>query len=163
MKPVDPSGSERAFRRILVAVDGSKSSMRAAKMAARLANRNSAQLIVVCVVGRPSYAFTSVSTTGVAAFPALGLSGYYKYAVKEAETWLNEAVSLAKQMGVTASKSVVRGSISVIAAITDYAEKRDCDLIVVGTKGKGGFKRLLLGSVSGGVVNHASCSVLVVR
>jgi nucleotide-binding universal stress UspA family protein len=60
------------------------------------------------------------------------------------------------------SARVLRGS-SVVKAITDYGASRQVDLIVVGRKGLGGFKKLLLGSVSDGVVNHAASTVLVVR
>ena len=52
---------------------------------------------------------------------------------------------------------------SVVQAITDYAASEKIDLIVMGTRGMGGFKKMLLGSVSSGVVTHAQCAVLVVR
>lgn len=44
-----------------------------------------------------------------------------------------------------------------------YAEKENVDLIVVGTRGRSGFKRLLLGSIASGVVTYAHCPVLVVK
>ena len=47
--------------------------------------------------------------------------------------------------------------------ILNYAKEKGVDLIVMGTRGLGGFKKLLLGSVSNGVVSHAPCSVLIVR
>jgi len=43
------------------------------------------------------------------------------------------------------------------------AEKEKVDLIVVGTRGRSGFKKLLLGSVASGVVNYAHCPVLIVK
>ncbi len=52
---------------------------------------------------------------------------------------------------------------SAYVAIVEYAEKEDVDLIVLGTKGKTGLKRILLGSVALGVVTHATCPVLVVK
>jgi nucleotide-binding universal stress UspA family protein len=47
--------------------------------------------------------------------------------------------------------------------IVDTAEKWNADLIVMGSHGRGFWKRMLLGSVSGAVVHHAPCSVLVIR
>jgi nucleotide-binding universal stress UspA family protein len=52
---------------------------------------------------------------------------------------------------------------SVIGSIIDYVTSRDVDLIVIGTKGRPGLKRLLMGSVANGVVQHAHCPVLLVR
>jgi nucleotide-binding universal stress UspA family protein len=52
---------------------------------------------------------------------------------------------------------------SVIESIIDYATSKDIDLIVIGTRGRTGLKRFLTGSVANGVVQHAHCSVLLVR
>ena len=47
--------------------------------------------------------------------------------------------------------------------LTVFADKEKMDLIVLGTRGRTGFKKLLLGSVAEGVVNHSSCPIMVVR
>jgi nucleotide-binding universal stress UspA family protein len=52
---------------------------------------------------------------------------------------------------------------SIIGSIIDYATDKDIDLIVIGTRGRTGLKRFLTGSVANGVVQHAHCSVLLVR
>jgi len=52
---------------------------------------------------------------------------------------------------------------SIVQAITDYASQEKVDLIVVGTKGLSGFKKLLIGSVSSGLFSHANQPVLVTR
>jgi nucleotide-binding universal stress UspA family protein len=52
---------------------------------------------------------------------------------------------------------------SVVESITDYATTKNIDLIVIGTRGRTGLKRFLMGSVANGVVLHAHCSVLLVR
>ena len=49
------------------------------------------------------------------------------------------------------------------SAIVDYAERENVDLIVVGTRGRTGFKKMLLGSVASDVVTYAHCLVLVVK
>jgi len=70
---------------------------------------------------------------------------------------------MAEKKGVKA-KPHTSGTVgSVVQAITDYAASEKIDLIVMGTRGMGGFKKMLLGSVSSGVVTHAQCAVLVVR
>jgi nucleotide-binding universal stress UspA family protein len=155
------------FKRILVAVDGSESSIRAARVAARLAKRNEADLLVVSVIQRPAHPFMPTqSPTESMISPTInvrGLQDYYKYASKDAQEWIDKVVSIATPLGVKVRESVLKGATSVVRSLTDYASSQAVDLIVVGRKGSGGFKRLLLGSVSNGVVNHASCSVLVVR
>lgn len=49
------------------------------------------------------------------------------------------------------------------ATIVDYAERESVKLIVIGTRGRTGFKRLLLGSVALGVVTYSHCPVMVVK
>jgi len=64
---------------------------------------------------------------------------------------------------VKVNTEVVASPTSVVPAIVDYAEKNNVDLIVVGTRGRSGLKKLLLGSVASGVVTYASCPVMVVK
>jgi nucleotide-binding universal stress UspA family protein len=144
---------------MLVAIDGSDSSFRAAKYAVRLAKRYETELIVVSVVQKPARPIIGTPRERPIA-PALDL--YYQYATNRAEYWISRVVTLARSVGVDVNTRVLRGS-SVVKAITDYAASQQVDLIVVGRKGTGGFKRLLLGSVSNGVVNHAASTVLVAR
>ena len=59
--------------------------------------------------------------------------------------------------------SELRESTSVTEAILDVAKKKNCDLIVLGNKGKGSIEAFLLGSVTRRVTRHAPCSVLAVR
>ena len=52
---------------------------------------------------------------------------------------------------------------SIIQSIVEYASGKDIDLIVVGTKGRSGLKKFLMGSVANGIIERAHCPVLVVR
>ncbi len=52
---------------------------------------------------------------------------------------------------------------SIVSEIIEFAERENIDLIIMGTRGRTGFKKLLLGSVASGVVNFAHCTVLVIR
>jgi nucleotide-binding universal stress UspA family protein len=150
--------SEKVFRRILVAIDGSDVSFRAGKYAVRLAKRNEAELIVVSVIQTR----TSPLIRAPIERPDPQLQRYYKYASKNAEQWLNKEATLARSQEVDVTVRVLKGT-SVVKAITDCAAHEEVDLIVVGRRGIGGFKRLRIGSVSNGVLNHAANTVLVVK
>jgi|SRR5579875_425622 len=148
------------FKRILAAVDGSENSLRACLVAANLAKKNEAELIVLNVIPAPS--FLIKSPIGVVT-PPISPDQYYAFVKEEAEIIIDRAASIAKKQGVRARKEILRGSTSTVQSITEFASNENIDLIVIGTRGLGGFSRMLLGSVSGGVVQHAICSVLVVR
>jgi nucleotide-binding universal stress UspA family protein len=64
---------------------------------------------------------------------------------------------------VNVKTELPEGVSSVVETIINNADKEGADLIVVGTRGLDGFKKLLIGSVSSGVISHASCPVLIVR
>ncbi|HZF21360.1 MAG TPA: universal stress protein [Dongiaceae bacterium] len=87
----------------------------------------------------------------------------YEEAKKKAMKYVEEAATRAKNRGVDAKGEVLENAPSIVQAITGYASQEKVDLIVVGTKGLSGFKKLLIGSVSSGVVSHANQPVLVTR
>ncbi|AIC16855.1 universal stress protein [Nitrososphaera viennensis] len=58
---------------------------------------------------------------------------------------------------------VIHAPLSLVGEIVNYAEVNNASLIVIGSKGRTGFKKLLMGSVSSGVVTYAPCPVLVVK
>jgi nucleotide-binding universal stress UspA family protein len=58
---------------------------------------------------------------------------------------------------------VITTPLSIVSAILRYAQKDDADLIIIGTRGITGFRKLLVGSVASGVVTYAHCPVLVIR
>lgn len=149
------------FQRILVAVDGSEGSTRASEVAVDLAEKYNAQLFVLNVFrGYPEYvtAFPSIPAPSGKAF-----EDYEAYARKASVEVVGRAVSIAEKKGVKAKPKTSETIGSVVQTITDYAVMEKIDLIVMGTRGMGGFKKMLLGSVSSGVVTHAHCTVLVVR
>ena len=147
-----------SFKGILVAVDGSENAMRAAEMAMDLAKRNDANLYVLSVIPTPVYAATGVQ----------GGSGpvseeFFDRAKKDAEAFVGGIVSRAEAQGIKVRGEITENVPSVVEAITEYAQEWRVELIVVGTRGLSGFKKLLLGSVSGALVSHSPCSVLVIR
>jgi len=66
-----------------------------------------------------------------------------------------------KNVGV--KTDIIVSVTSVIKEIADYAKKNNIDVIVVGSRGMSGFKKMLLGSVASGVVTFAHCPVIVVK
>ena len=156
------SPEERHFRRILVTVDGSENSKRAARIAVELAEKFGAKLVVLHVVPKLTYDFTPRSLTR-AAVPPTGYGQLYAEALKEAEKYVDDILSEAHAKGIVAKGDVLEDRPSIVETIVDYSKSEEADLIVTGTRGQGGFKKLLIGSVSSGVVAHAECPVLIVR
>lgn len=142
---------------ILAPVDGSESAEKSAKVAFELAKSYGAKVTVISVVAAPGFSFT-----GPAGAPA-DLTEYYRLGTAEARRAVGSALSLAREAGVEAKGEVLEPVSSTVEAIIEYAENEKADLIVMGTRGLGGFRKLLLGSVSSGVLSHAHCSVLIVR
>ena len=150
------------IQRLLVAVDGSDNARRATNAAVDLAVKYEAELIVLHVMPRLTYEFIPVSLSAPA-IPPTGFGRLYEEAKKAAMKYVEEAATRAQNRGVDAKGEVLENAPSIVQAITDYASQEKVDLIVVGTKGLSGFKKLLIGSVSSGVVSHANQPVLLTR
>jgi nucleotide-binding universal stress UspA family protein len=138
------------YKRILVPLDGSQTSAAALKEALRLAKEQGAKICLTHVYERISH----VVTEGVIDLtPALRRQG---------EQLLAEAASRARKAGVKATAALVDGgSRRVPAAIVEQAGKEGADLIVMGTHGRRGFERFILGSVAEGVARRATVPVLL--
>jgi len=145
--------NEIKIRRILVPIDGSKYSFNAAKYAIKLAKDESAELFCTHVIG--SLPYTDYS-------PAI--DQYLKDYEEKAQSWFRIVRDMARNEGIAELKTETFPYVtSVTGAIIDYAANKDIDLIVIGTRGRTGLKRFLLGSVANAVVQHAHCPVLLVR
>jgi nucleotide-binding universal stress UspA family protein len=135
--------------------------MKAADYAIELASKQGSQMMALnVVVSQLGYAYSS------GAFGLVTPSAINELLTKskqEAQTWFDEVERKASARGVKLKTETVASPTSVVPAIVDYAEKNNADLIVVGTRGRSGFTKLLLGSVASGVVTYASCPVLVVK
>lgn len=142
---------------ILALVDGSEHSMRAMQSAVNLGKLYGSSLIALSVVTAPT--FLPVGTAGSP--PDLG--AYYEQTTNEAKRAVENARALARTSGVSCRGEVLEGAKGTVETIVEFATKENVDLIVMGTRGLGGLKKLVLGSVSSGVVSHAPCSVLIVR
>lgn len=146
--------------KILVSTDGSENADRAVQAATTLAKQNSAELLIVHVVSEAvpaQYAPIGINT------PVADYTNYFKTIEEQGRSLVNRVVEDAKKSGINVRGEVLRTISSTVEAIVETSEKEHVDLIVVGTRGLGGFRKLLLGSVSSGILSHAHCSVLVVR
>lgn len=144
------------FSVILVAIDGSDVSMRAADFAVSEAKRTGAKL----------YAVTSLDVPyGGLYMTEMGEYSKYveKKAREDAEKWFGQVRQKAGEEKVAVQTEIVAPIPGVVGSIVNYADRIKADLLVVGSTGKTGFKRMLLGSVASGVVTYSPCPVMVVK
>ena len=145
---------------ILVAIDGSESSMKAVDYAIELAKKqDNSRLTVLNILDMDTV--KQISSSIITA-PTYGLEEYelHKKAVLE---WLDAIKRKCENEAIQTEIKVIGGPSPVPDSIIIYAENENVDLIVVGTRGRSGFKKLLLGSVASKVVTYAHCPVLVVK
>jgi nucleotide-binding universal stress UspA family protein len=141
--------------RILLATDGSEGARLAADTAANLAASTGSELHVVCVVpGLPLYELPD--------YPA-SFEEVVEAQRQMVQTVLDEEVERLEDSGATVAAARLETDERPDRAIVRLGEELSADLIVVGSRGLGGVRRALMGSVSDSVVHHAHCPVLVVR
>lgn len=143
------------FKHILVPVDGSSNAGQAIGKAIAIAEAFKSAVTVIYVID--PYAFSGVGTDF-----SYGQAEYLSAATAEA----NEAIKAAKQAfqdhGISVSASVVEGH-AIYRGILETAESVGADLLVMGSHGRRGLEKLVLGSVTAQVLSHAHLPVLVVR
>jgi len=145
------------IKNILVPIDGSNYSLNAAEYAIRIAKNEKAQLFCIHIVTpRIPYGYAT---------PASTENRNHDEAIKrKVESWFDDVRNMAKDEDIHDIKTEIFIDVkSIIQSIVDYASRKDIDLIVIGTKGRSGLKKFLMGSVANGIVEHAHCPVLVVR
>lgn len=143
-------------KRIIVALDGSDFSFRAADYAINLAKLTGGEILCVHAVGDLSY--IEYMGPGI-----LTVTRYIDEAKKQTEEWFSKIKTKAAKQGVKSTSETIFNLSSIAESIISYAAEQKADLIVIGTRGRSGLKRLVLGSVASAVVAHADCPVLVVR
>ena len=143
------------FTHILVPVDGSPTAAVAVNKAAALAKVFNSRVTAVYVID--PYPFT-----GVGADFAYGQAQYLTAATTEAHTALDAVKTLMEQAGVAVEIVVGEGH-SVHNGIMEAAKATGADLIVMGSHGRKGLEKLVLGSVTQRVLADSLIPVLVVR
>ena len=150
------------FTKILVPIDGSKNSMKAVEYGIDIAQIYGCDLIVLHVLfSQSGFAFHTETVTGT--ITTSSLDDLNKEARQDAERLFNEVKKISERTKIKVKTEVVVTVISVVEAILSYAEKEDIDLIVVGSKGRSGWKKLILGSIASGISTYAHCPVLIVK
>jgi nucleotide-binding universal stress UspA family protein len=148
-------------KHVLVPIDGSENAESALEVGIELVKKFGSELLIIIVTPRDRMAVGLASE-----YPANSslVEEYYEEMDQRSERILSRAVDLAKKQGLTnVSSEAIPEFDSVTKQILERATSKKIDLIVMGTRGLGGFRKLLLGSVSSAVVAHARCNVLVVR
>ena len=150
------------FSKILVGIDGSEFSRNAVNYALDLAMKYDSELFLLSIVPSKVHHGDSSGVFGMVS------PSYFDEYKKEAEKWFEEIINhINKETTIdttTKVKSeVITTPFSTPASILNYAEERDVDLIVIGTRGRSGLKKMLLGNVASDVVTYSYCPVLVVK
>ena len=148
------------FRNILVPTDGSPPSRRAIERAARFAREQKARVTGLWVgpIWQPNlYAYSGDLPTGF-----ISPDQFAAEVKKTAARHLGVVKRAASRAGVRCSCSYVRGNFPY-QEIINAARRNGCDLIVMGSHGRRGISRLLLGSQTNLVLAHSPIPVLVCR
>ena len=143
------------FKHILVPVDGSATSQLAVDKAIGLAKAFDSKVTAIFVVD--PYPFTGVGTDF-----AYGQAEYLSAATAEAHAAINAAKVLFEAAGVTVDTSVVEAH-AAWRGVVEAASSLEADLVVMGSHGRSGLEKLVLGSVTQAVLSHTHLPVLVVR
>ncbi|TLX90114.1 MAG: universal stress protein [Thaumarchaeota archaeon] len=149
------------IRRILVAVDGSKPSIDASAHAIDMAKRLDAELTAIYVVS-PDIRYNYLEDTITPRLPG-ALKDIMMITMQRGGKHVGKVKQKAMEKNVSVKTDVIIGISSIVKEIVEYAEKNKMEMIVIGSRGISGIKKMLLGSVASGVVTYAHCPVLVVK
>src|SRR5690606_22379243 len=147
------------FKKILIPTDGSALSAQAANKGVCFAKQVGAEIVPLHVT-QPFAA--TVGFDGMAAAYAITDEDYEKTAAEQANKYSKAVLDRAETAGVPATSRSV-SNFNVADGIVTAAEEEGCDLIFIGSHGRTGLSRLLLGSVTIKVLNMARHTVLVYR
>jgi nucleotide-binding universal stress UspA family protein len=141
------------IKHIMVPYDKSEPANRAFEFAIDLAKKyNSSISIVACVIPQvpmdPNFGTAYADTL--------------KLMRQDAASTISKLESRLKELKISAKAEVLMG-VSITDELLSYAESHKVDLIVMGSRGLGGFKKMLLGSVASGVSQHSKSPVLIIK
>lgn len=144
------------YQRILIPIDGSDTSERALQEALKLAG-GAAQFKLV-------YVLEEIYPLDATSYEYIDYTALQEAVKLTGERALQKAAEKVSHAGVTAETALLpAGSERIASVIENEARSWHADLIVIGTHGRSGLSRLLLGSVAEGLVRLASVPVLLIR
>lgn len=145
---VVPNGTTVGWKTIVLATDGSKYSAAAAERAIAFAKSYGGELKVLSVVDVPAEFYAEAPQA-------------VEDLVRKAKGFVADVKKQAEAAGVPTETFV--GEAEAYQAVNNLAQEQKADMIVLGSHGRTGLRRLLMGSVTEAVIGHASCPVLVVK
>lgn len=157
---LEDNGSEHRFHNVLVAFDGSEGSHKALEWGITIAKAHEARVEVVLVLPQQH----PVHGTTLPAINRRSAQLWAEFAQEEEEEGkrlLAQTMDTCKEAGVKAKKRLERGP--VIKTLAEISEAEKSDLVVVGSHGRRGLERFLMGSVAEGLRDHVAASVLIAR
>lgn len=138
------------IKKMVVAYDGSPGSQKALAWAVDLAAKLNSDVVAVIVVKPPEFS-TSIDE----------VDEWYADGEKRYQPLLAKAIAYGEERGVALQAEFLKGHPA--ESIIRYAADRRADLIVMGTRGMGGFKNLVIGSVAQKVVTYSKVPVTVIK
>jgi nucleotide-binding universal stress UspA family protein len=152
--------AQQQISKIVVPIDGSEKSMEAADYAVKMAERYGSEVAVVYVIHMDQ----NLELLGIYRLSGSDpIKKKMEEARADAQNWFAEIRRNAEQRKVHVKTDVIEFPMSVVGTIVEYAVSENADAIVIGTRGRSGISKMLLGSVASGVVSYAPCPVVVVK
>ena len=145
-----------SYKQILVPVDGSQISFSAVKKAAQIAKAFGGQLTLISLVAEDPF------TDSDFYYSSAIMKEYFVQAHENATKALAEALEFSKAEGVDAQTLVIKGQVSA-EGIAETATELKADLIVMGSHGRKGFQKMLMGSFAQDVLRNTELPVLIVK
>ena len=142
------------FKNILVPFDLSNKSLHAFKIALDMAKKYDSKITILTCI--------QVDTWHHKFYDSRADAELLKNQKKTITPHIEKLENLANKSNISMKSQILR-SISVVKDITTYAKSHKFDLIVMGSHGRTGFDKLLLGSVANGVLQKSSCPVLIIK
>ncbi len=145
-----------SYKHLLVPVDGSQISFSAVKQAAILAKTLESELTLISLVAEDPF------TDADFYYSSTIMKEYFVQAYENADKALLEAKKIAEEVGITAKTSIIKGQINA-KGVVEAAEKCHADLIVMGSHGRKGFQKMILGSFAQDILTNTNLPVLIIK